>query len=217
MAMEFTEQSQLRSLPSFSLNREMRPRDSDLNDILRGIETSVPESLGPHIELKMDLSETPLNVEVDVAGVENAVMKLVRNAAEAMPEGGVLTVSTNRIGFDYGVLENMAAGILGQCAVICVQDNGTGMDERTRDRIFEPFFTTKGETSRGLGLPIAYHIIRTHRGSMNVESMPGFGTKVNVYLALAEKQPKEMEPIPLPTALTAESTSRSNEYQNRSM
>ena len=217
MAIDIADLFQVRSLPPFTLGRQMRPREWDLNGVMKGMERSLSDSLSYHTELRMDLTETPLNVKVDVTGIRDAVMKLVANAADAMPEGGVLSVSTKQAGFDYGISQSTVTDILGKWAVICIQDNGAGMDEKTRERIFEPFFTTKGGVNRGLGLPIAYHIIKEHHGSINVESMFGKGTTVDVYLPLNEKHLKEIEPMPLPASFTSTAGGNGNVHRRRAI
>ena len=89
-------------------------------------------------------------------------------------------------------------GDFGPCAFISLADTGIGIDDKIKERIFEPFFTTKTGTSKGLGLPMAYHIIKQHGGSMKVESTPGQGTAVTVYLPLTRPEMVNMVPIPLP-------------------
>ncbi|MEJ2314779.1 MAG: ATP-binding protein, partial [Nitrospirota bacterium] len=112
---------------------------------------------------------------------------LVTNARDAMPEGGAITVRAERA--DPG---KMPAGALydggqrGPFAVISVSDTGTGMDERTKRRIFEPFFTTKEPgKGTGLGLSMVYGTVTQQGGFVDVQSAPGTGTTISIYLPLS--------------------------------
>jgi len=100
---------------------------------------------------------------------------LIKNSIEAMPDGGKLF-------FETGLYDN---GIY-----VRLTDNGIGMDEETKSRVFQPFFTTKGyEIGRGLGMSGAYAIIKEHKGELAIiDSSPGQGTTVEVFLPLAEDQ-----------------------------
>ncbi|HKS06247.1 MAG TPA: ATP-binding protein [Gemmatimonadaceae bacterium] len=104
------------------------------------------------------------------AELRAAVLNLVQNAVDAMPQGGTLTMET-------AVRETWA--------IITVRDTGTGMDPETRRHAFEPFFTTKGSRGTGLGLAEVYGIVRRHRGVAEIESEPGAGTLIRLKFPLA--------------------------------
>ena len=97
--------------------------------------------------------------------IREALLNLLQNAADAMPDGGTLRLAT---------------GVLDAEAYIEVQDTGTGMTEEVRDRAFEPFFSTKGALGTGLGLSEVYGIVRRHRGRASIASEPGTGTTVRL-------------------------------------
>ena len=97
----------------------------------------------------------------DAGRLTEVFANLLNNAIDAMPEGGVLTITTRTEG---------------RTVVITVKDTGVGMPETVRRRIFEPFFSTKGEGGSGLGLAMAYSIVKRHGGDIRVESEPGRGT-----------------------------------------
>jgi CheY-like chemotaxis protein len=128
-------------------------------------------------------------------------MNLVTNARDAMPEGGLLTISTERIDLDEEFILTHGYGEPGSYILISVADTGVGMDEKTRERIFEPFFTTK-ETGKGtgLGLSIVYGIIEQHNGYIDVYSEPGKGAAFKMYLPLIDGDTVKGE-IPLLAAL----------------
>ena len=148
----------------------------DLNEALREAESSLRQHLGPDKELRLVFgAERPL-VDLTAAQVDQVVRNLVMNAADAMPAGGTITVSTAA-----GLPSEPAAPVL-----LEVRDTGIGMDAATSARIFEPFFTTKPEgRGTGLGLPMVQQIIETAGGSIRVESAPGLGTLFRIQLPRA--------------------------------
>jgi two-component system, cell cycle sensor histidine kinase and response regulator CckA len=197
MMESFQTQVPIKSLPAFSVHREFRFKETDLNDIVRTVEGVVPQYMRGDIGAKVTLSEKDLRIMADTVLMQEALVHLVKNAIDAMPDGGTFSLNTNRVNF-----ENATPGHsddnFGPCAFISLADTGIGIDEKTKERIFEPFFTTKAGNSKGLGLPIAYRIIKEHGGSMKVESTPGQGTAVTVYLPLTRPEIVNMVPIPLP-------------------
>ena len=118
-------------------------------------------------------------VDADAAQLQQLIMNLVINGAEAIPEKriGRLLVTTRFQEIDAGFVERFEAGEIrpGNYVVINVSDNGNGIDPATMAKIFDPFFTTKF-TGRGLGLAAALGIVRSHKGALKVFSIPGEGT-----------------------------------------
>jgi CheY-like chemotaxis protein len=123
-----------------------------------------------------------------ISGVESevreALVNLVFNAADAMPDGGVLRVCTRRTGPTGSA--NDAPGCY---AVVEVSDNGVGMDEDTRQRCLEPFFTTKGERGTGLGLAMVYGVVRRHGAEVDIDSGVGRGTAVRLSFPIPAIEP----------------------------
>ena len=134
-------------------------------------------------------------VEVDQGQIEQVLLNLYLNAAQAMPGGGRIDIETqNRI-----LDESQAQGSYykpGQYVRISVKDTGVGMDEKTKQRIFEPFFTTK-EMGRGtgLGLASAYGIIKSHGGFIDVESEIGSGSNFIIHLPISAKAPQKQKNV----------------------
>ena len=100
--------------------------------------------------------------------IRDAVVNLIFNAVDAMPEGGTITLQTRA---------------MGNGATIEVRDTGTGMDEQTRRRCLEPFFSTKGEHGNGLGLAMVYGMLKRHGGEIEIDSEPGRGTTMRLLLS----------------------------------
>lgn len=122
-------------------------------------------------------SKHALPVRVDAVGLRHALTQLLRNAYEAMPQGGEVVVSTR--------LEPATDAGPGR-AVLEVQDAGCGMDEATRRHAFDPFFTTKAPAQAGLGLSQVQGYATSQRGTAVIDSAPGRGTTVRLYLDLAQ-------------------------------
>ncbi len=168
-----------------------------VRDTARLIRASVPA----HVELRLRLADRLPLIEADAAQIQQVVMNLIINAAEAVPEDrpGVVTVTTRRESVDRSGLDP------GEYAVFEVADNGIGMDTATRARIFDPFFTTKF-TGRGLGLAAVLGIVRGHRGAIDVDSVPGRGTTFRVLFPAIEAGADVAEP-PAETAVPRPVTS----------
>jgi signal transduction histidine kinase/CheY-like chemotaxis protein len=174
-------------LLAFSRKQIIHPMPEDLNRIVERIEKFLPRVIGEDIEFKTALAADELVVMADVGQIEQVLTNLATNARDAMPRGGTLTITTERL--------DSAPFASGPHALITVSDTGKGMDEATRQRIFEPFFTTKGVgEGTGLGLAIAYGIIRQHDGSISVYSEPGKGTTFKIYLKLVDSKAHPVAP-----------------------
>jgi len=122
------------------------------------------------------LSEEELIVMADSGQIEQVLMNLATNARDSMPEGGLLSIKTEKIDIDEEFIKEHGFGKEGGYALIAITDTGAGMDRETREKIFEPFFTTK-EVGKGtgLGLSMVYGIIKQHEGYINVYSESGRG------------------------------------------
>lgn len=180
------------SLLSFSRKRVCNRQPVDLNKIVEHMERFLERVLGDNIEIETCLSPCELIVMADCGQVEQLLVNTATNARDAMPGGGKLTIRT----------EQLPHGCDGEpCALLTIQDTGTGMDEETRARIFEPFFTTKEEgKGTGLGLAIVYGIVKQHEGRIRVQSKLGQGTSLGVTLALVKPTAIVTKPDRLPPA-----------------
>lgn len=183
-----------KKLLDISGKMSIKPRLTDLNDTIRRAERLLPRCASENVEVKLELIDKQLPVSLDLFRIEEVLESLVTNAYEAMPEGGKLTISTGYV--NVGNAGN--GGGSGICARLSVADTGMGMDKKTTIKSLEPFYTNKGVGQHvGLGLSVAYAIVKQHYGSMTIESKPGKGTTVNLFFPLAKTRRSGARPIPL--------------------
>jgi signal transduction histidine kinase len=179
----------VRQLLAFSRRQTMEYKAVDLNSALSSFEKLLRRTMREDIELRVVLSPDIPAIMADIGQVEQVIMNLAVNAADAMPEGGTLTIETASVELDdeYEALHQDVKP--GSYVMLAVKDTGTGMDQETIGHIFEPFFSTKDEQSTGLGLATVYGIVKQHGGSIRVYSEPGEGTTFTVYLPVSEGTP----------------------------
>jgi PAS domain S-box-containing protein len=167
-----------------------------VQQILALIDASIDKSV--KIELNFQPNLPP--VEGDAGQIQQLIMNLVINGAEAIGAGGgrvTISAILREIGPEY-VRDNLAGDNIPPGSYVCleVHDNGIGMDPATQARIFDPFFTTKF-TGRGLGLAAVLGIVRGHHGALTVYSEPGKGTSFKVFFPAARtRQPAAVAPVP---------------------
>jgi signal transduction histidine kinase len=172
-----------RQLLAFSRRQAMEPRIVNPNDVLRGVETLLRRLVVGNVDIVTTLStDTPV-IRVDPGQLEQVVMNLAINAADAMPEGGRLRIETSGSALGEGFNRLDPDFVPGDYAMIRVSDTGHGMSPDVIEKIFEPFFTTKEEgRGTGLGLSTVYGIVKQFGGQVDVESDPGSGSVFTVYL-----------------------------------
>jgi PAS domain S-box-containing protein len=152
----------------------------DLGDLLRRL-------IGEHIRLTIEHAAREAFVHVDRGQVEQVVLNLALNARDALPNGGSLTIRTEPVELDADFVSGHADLRAGRYLRLTVVDDGVGMDEVTRQRAFDPFFTTKEQgKGTGLGLSTVYGIVRQSGGLVLLDSAPGQGATVSVYLPRSE-------------------------------
>jgi two-component system, cell cycle sensor histidine kinase and response regulator CckA len=167
-------------LLAFSRRQTKRFRDIDLNGMILRLKRHLQAILPQDIELKIALEPTLGNVSADENSLEEALIHLVVNAREAMPEGGKLTLETASVRQrPHGEPESAAQGYV----LWRVTDTGVGMETSAQRRMFEPFFTTKpGSPAAGLGLSAVYGIVKQAGGWISVYSEKGVGSSVEIFL-----------------------------------
>lgn len=182
-----------RQLLAFSRKQVMQKTTFDLNSVVNGSRRMLQRLLGETIEVRLNPHAESLPVRADAGMVDQIVMNLAVNARDAMPQGGILKLSTATFYLKEDGGGGHPQARSGSYAVLSVSDTGTGMDEETRKRIFEPFFTTKElGKGTGLGLSTVYGLIRQHQGWIEVESELEKGTTFTCFLPAASAE--EMVP-----------------------
>lgn len=140
------------------------------------------------IRVHRELAENLFPIDADQGQIEQVLLNLYVNAADAMPGGGDLFLKTINV-TDKDMKGRPYKPKPGNYVLLTVRDTGTGMDKRTTERVFDPFFSTKGlGKGTGLGLASVYGIIKAHGGYIDVESKKGSGTTFKIYLPGAEKK-----------------------------
>ncbi|MFC5461329.1 histidine kinase famiy protein [Massilia niabensis] len=158
-------------LLTFARKQRLEPRRVNLNALLVEFSEMLVRTLGERIELHLDLKPGLPYCTLDPTHLEMAVLNVVINARDAMPEGGQVRVST--------VVLDKAAAPGGGYVAVCIADEGEGMTPEVARRATEPFFTTKGPGT-GLGLAMVHGFVQQSRGRLEIESTPGRGTRVRM-------------------------------------
>jgi two-component system cell cycle sensor histidine kinase/response regulator CckA len=190
-------------LLAFSRKQILLPQVLDLNVVIRDFEPVLVQTLGPkNLHLELGLSGTPVVVLGDRGQLEQVLLNLVRNARDATPEGGKITVETGETVLDSDAFRAQeVAPRPGPYVVLTVRDTGCGMLPDVLAHIFEPFFTTKrtGEGT-GLGLSTVYGIVKQSNGYVWASSEAGRGTTFEVYLPSSGAPQRPDAPAELPAA-----------------
>lgn len=171
-----------KSLLAFSRKQPLMPREVDIGRQVLGMEQLLRRTLGEHIVCEFLLDSDLWLASVDPGQLNSALLNLVLNARDAMPEGGKLTVEVRNAALDNAYAEQNDGARPGDYVMVAVTDSGCGMAPDVVARAFEPFFTTK-EVGKGtgLGLSMVYGFAQQSGGSMKIESKPGDGTAIKVF------------------------------------
>jgi PAS domain S-box-containing protein len=174
-----------RRLLAFARQQVLEPRVVELNTLIGGMYELLRRSLTGEIEIRQCLDAAAWPVKVDPGQLENAVLNLVINARDAMPDGGTISIITRNMAVGApGAERTIGEEALrpGDYSVLEISDNGTGMTPEVLKRVFEPFFTTKdvGKGS-GLGLSMVYGFVKQSAGHVRITSTVGSGTTVYLY------------------------------------
>jgi len=191
-------------LLAFSRRQPLDPRPVEVNPLIASMEDLMRRTLGEQIDLEFSLAEDAWLTLCDHNQLENALLNLVINARDAMPDGGTLTIETSNRDIDRASAPRQQEMESGQYVCIRVTDTGSGMDEDTIARAFEPFFTTKplGQGT-GLGLSMIYGFARQSEGYTTIESERGRGTTFSLFLP---RYDGAMQTEPTPEQAPAERT-----------
>jgi PAS domain S-box-containing protein len=213
-----------RQLLLFSRKQVVPLEPVDLNNVIANVQELLRRTIGEDIEVRIHLSPRVRRLSGDVAQLQQVIMNLAVNARDAMPRGGTIDITTDRV-----VLDQRAADKLdlqaGPYMTLTFRDTGHGMDAETKARAFEPFFTTKGRgLGTGLGLSSVYGIVRSLGGAITLTSEVDRGTTFELYFpetavdtraAESRGTPERTNPTGTETVMLVEDDDRVRSFSGR--
>jgi PAS domain S-box-containing protein len=185
-------------LLAFSRKQELKLEPVDVRDLVTGMAELLQRSIGTTLEISTTFPLALPNVQSDPNQLASAVVNLVVNARDAMPEGGMITIAAGKRSLKRNEIAQIPAG---DYVCLSVKDEGEGMDPETLESAMTPFFTTKGVgKGTGLGLPMVQGLMAQSGGGLVLLSKKGEGTTAELWLPLAAsvEQPAEEAPTPEP-------------------
>ncbi|MEK6641161.1 MAG: ATP-binding protein [Nitrospirota bacterium] len=190
-----------KKLLTFSRRQVFEPKELDINASVRDMEDLLQRMIGEHAQMVVVLHPAAGHAMMDPVQLQQILMNLAVNVCDAMPDGGLVNIETDRIDLDKQFVRLHPGAMTDSFVKILVQDAGCGMNPETLSHIFKPFFTTKGpDKGIGPGLATVYGILKQSQGYIDVISQPGQGTRFTVYLPRVG-QPGAVLPV-IQTAMT---------------
>jgi PAS domain S-box-containing protein len=167
--------------------------NQDIHKLVQETLSLVRATIQAKIKVVLKLDAKASIIPADPGQIQNALLNLILNACDAMPGGGILTISTRIKELNESDSNQFYESVLeGRYIHVLISDTGHGMNEECKKRIFEPFFTTKREgKGTGLGLPAVFGTVKSHQGYISFESEIDVGTAFNLYLPLSDIQVEE--------------------------
>ena len=191
-------------LLAFARRQSLRVDPANVSDLVDSIRNLLERSVGADVQLKYKLAKKLPLAMVDANQVELALLNLVVNARDAMPDGGEITIAADEVAIEES--PDLKAGRFVRLSVI---DNGVGMDDETLQRAIEPFFSTKElGKGTGLGLSMIHGLAVQLNGALRLSSKPGEGTRADLYLPVTTLHIEASEPAMPADAKAPEHTSR---------
>jgi len=181
-----------RQLLAFSRKQVLEMQVLNLNTLLENLTKMLTRMIGENIEIRMNLDPSSGNIKADPGQIEQIVMNLAINARDAMPDGGTITIETQKTALDEEYCKFHAEVKPGTYVALYVTDGGIGMPPEVMEKIFDPFYTTKEKgAGTGLGLSTVYGIVKQHNGHIYVYSEMGSGTTFKIYFPTVAKAAEE--------------------------
>jgi signal transduction histidine kinase/CheY-like chemotaxis protein len=182
-----------RRLLTYSRGGSPQRKTASIGNVIRD---AVQFSLsGKNIDCRFDFPDGLWSAQIDEGQMHQVVHSLITNAAEAMPQGGIVEIGARNVYLNEDQIQTLKAGRYIQWYV---RDHGVGISQEHMKKIFDPYFTTKQMSSvkgMGLGLAICYSVVRNHDGMITVESTPGAGTVFTVYIPASNGDKDEQKPV----------------------
>lgn len=187
----------VKQLLSFARKSDLRESSANIQAVLTDADRLLRRVLPSNISLQIIQRADLWPVQIDQAMFENALLNLVINARDAMPEGGALTIETSNAFIDGDYIESREEDAKpGQYVMVAITDTGSGIDESSLPYVFEPFFSSKGANDRtGLGLAMVQGFVKQSGGIVRIYSELGHGTSIKMYFPAGEgvQTSKEIE------------------------
>ena len=178
-------------LLAFGRRQKLKPSRIDVNSQISAMTDMLRRTLGDVVQVEVALTAKLPPVEADAGQLENAVLNIALNARDAMPQGGSLSIRTGAVRLSEPRIMPTRTAEPGDYVLIALRDSGTGMPPEVRDRVFEPFYTTKDiGKGTGLGLSMVYGFVVQSGGYVEIDSAPGKGTELRLYLPAIEPLPE---------------------------
>jgi len=194
-----------RALLAFSRRQVMRPQPVHLNEVVAGMAPMLEVLMGEAVQISVKPADNLGWAMADRAQLEQVILNLASNARDAMPEGGRLTITTRNVNLTEKYARGHFGASPGPHVALSIADTGVGMTPEVKEHAFEPFFTTKERgKGTGLGLSTVIGVVQQSGGSIELQTKPGSGTELTVYLPRAARpappQPKKVAaPEPRPS------------------
>ncbi len=184
-------------LLAYSRKQVLEPKWWDLNVIVADIAPMLKRLIGEDVVLAVEPGEELGLARVDRGQIEQIILNLAVNARDAMPQGGKLTLRTQRVVLDASHVATHLESSSGPHLLLSISDNGTGMTPAVAERIFEPFFTTKeAGKGTGLGLSVVYGIVKQSGGGISLRTAPHEGSTFCLYFPEASREIADAEELP---------------------
>lgn len=172
-----------KQLLGFSRKQAEETLPTNINRVIQDMDSLISRSITPAVEVEHHLADDLWLTEIDSGDFEDALLNMILNARDAMPEGGRLTIETSNKVLNVDYSRRNPTVVPGEYVELAVNDTGTGISEDELDRVFEPFFTTKPQgKGTGLGMSMVFGFTQRSKGHVKIYSEPGIGTTIRCYL-----------------------------------
>jgi two-component system, cell cycle sensor histidine kinase and response regulator CckA len=175
-------------LLAYGRKQILQPEFLDLNVVLASMVSTLQHLVGREVDVRIVPASGLKTVKIDPGQMEQVLVNIAMNAADAMPNGGQFTIETSNVTLDEEYVRPFPGLKPGDYVMLALTDTGTGMSEEVKARVFEPFFSTKGVgQGTGLGMATCYGIVKQSDGHISIYSESARGTTLKIYLPQAEQ------------------------------
>ena len=184
-----------RNMLAFARRSDLKPSAIDLSKSIESLQGWMSRTIPANIKVETAFQDNLWLVEADLAGAESALLNLMINARDAMPEGGILTIETSNITVDHTAASASPDLESGRFVMLAVSDTGIGISPENLEKVFDPFFSTKQATNNsGLGLSMVHGFMSQSGGAVRIYSQLGIGTTIKLFFPMMLSQLEEASP-----------------------